>query len=124
MHTKNCQLCGSDKLKNVIDLGHHPLADTFLSAEALQEPELTYPLRVLLCESCGYVTLWYIVDTFTRYQKIDYSYTSSNSALAVRHFQEIAKEMIDELHISAEDIVVDIGSNDGTLLKCRDNIFY
>lgn len=117
MQTKNCQLCDSEKLKKVIDLGYHPLADTFLSAEALQEPESIYPLRVLLCESCGYVTLEYIVDAPTRYQKIDYSYTSSNSAVAVRHFQEIAKEAIDELHISDKDIVVDVGSNDGTLLK-------
>ena len=117
MITTDCQLCGSKKLSPIIDLGYHPLADTFLPRELLNEPENTYPLVVLLCPDCGYATSKYIVDAPTRYQKVDYSYTSSNSAVAIRHFEEIAAEIIKELNITEQDKVVDIGSNDGTLLQ-------
>lgn len=116
MITHKCQLCGCKKLLPIINLGFHPLADTFLPAELLERPENTYPLNILLCSSCGYVTSKYIVDAPTRYQKIDYSYTSSNSIVAIRHFKEIAQEIITELKITPQDKIVDIGSNDGTLL--------
>ncbi len=115
MITRKCQLCGSKNLKLIIDLGYHPLADTFL--KNLNEEEIFYPLRVLLCQKCGYTTLQYIVDAPTRYQKTDYSYTSSNSPVAVAHFEEIAQQVIKRTKITEKDLVVDIGSNVGTLLK-------
>src|SRR3989344_7415712 len=117
MITTNCQLCGYGKLVPIIDLGFHPLADTFLPINALTEPEDTFPLKVLLCPACGYATLQYIVDAPSRYQKKDYSYTSSNSAVSLRHFREIAQEITTELKINSSDQVLDIGSNDGTLLQ-------
>jgi len=115
MITNKCQLCGSKNLKLIIDLGYHPLADTFL--KNLNEEEIFYPLRVLLCQDCGYVTLQHIVAEPTRYQKTDYSYTSSNSPVAAAHFKEIAQQAIERVKITEEDLVVDIGSNVGTLLK-------
>lgn len=115
MITRKCQLCGSKNLKLVIDLGYHPLADTFL--KNLGEEEVFYPLRVLLCQKCGYATLQYIVPASTRYQKTDYSYTSSNSPVSVAHFEEMARQVIERIKITEKDLVVDIGSNVGTLLK-------
>lgn len=115
MITRKCQLCGSKNLKLIIDLGYHPLADTFL--KNLNEEEVFYPLRVLLCQNCGYATLQYIVPASTRYQKTDYSYTSSNSPVAVAHFGEMARQVIKRIKITEKDLVVDIGSNVGTLLK-------
>ena len=116
MVTRKCQLCGSDALEPVIDLGHHPLADTFLPPEALDDKEKTYPLRVLLCE-CGYATLDVVVPAEERYQAMDYSYTASNSPVSVKHFSEMAKEMITRVGVTPDDLVVDVGSNDGTLLR-------
>ncbi len=117
MINKKCQLCNSTNLKLVIDLGYHPLADTFLSPVQLNEPEASYPLRVLLCEDCGYTTLQYVVPAKTRYQEVDYSYTSSNSPVAIKHFAEMAEQAINKLNLTSQDLVVDIGSNAGTLLE-------
>jgi SAM-dependent methyltransferase len=121
MIVTKCQLCNSKDLKLVIDLGYHPLADTFLKAEQLTEPEETFPLRVLLCQNCGYATLQYVVEPEKRYQQADYSYTSSNSPVAIKHFAEMADQVITRANLKESDLVVDIGSNDGTLLASFKN---
>ncbi len=117
MIIKECQLCRSSNLQLIIDLNYHPLADTFLATTQLNEPEIFYPLRVLICQDCGYTTLQYVVSAKTRYQEVDYSYTSSNSPVAIKHFAEMAKETINKLNLTSQDLVVDIGSNAGTLLE-------
>lgn len=117
MPTNRCQLCESYDLRPIIDLGKHPLADTFLKPEQLLDAERFYTLKVLLCKNCGYATLEHIVPAEERYVENDYSYTSSNSPVATSHFEEIANEAADLAKISADDLAVDIGSNDGTLLE-------
>ena len=115
METKKCQLCDSAEIETIIDLGSHPLGDTFL--KDLSQKETFYPLRVFLCKQCGYTGLSYIVDETERYQKNDYSYTSSNSPVAISHFSEMASQGVEMAKISKNDLVIDIGSNVGTLLK-------
>ncbi|HEX8519720.1 MAG TPA: hypothetical protein VF667_09020, partial [Pseudonocardia sp.] len=47
-----CRLCGSVVLRSFVDLGATPPCELFLAAEALERPEVTYPLHVRVCESC------------------------------------------------------------------------
>jgi hypothetical protein len=101
----------------IIDLNYHPLGDTFLPREALNKSETRYPLRVLQCVDCGHAFSQYIVPEEERYQKVDYSYTAGNSPVSVKHFGEMATEIIADQSIGANDLVVDVGGNDGTLLK-------
>lgn len=112
----SCRVCLSDQLETVIDLGFHPIADTFLLEKHLHEEQKVYPLRVMLCANCGYAGLEYLVPPETRYQLVDYSYTSANSPVSVKHFNEVAQEVSDFVALGSDDFVVDIGSNDGTLL--------
>ena len=126
MIVAKCQLCDSKNLKLIIDLGYHPLADTFLKPEQLTRSEETFPLRILLCQNCGYAVSQYIISAEQRYQQTDYSYTSANSSVAIKHFAEMASQIIIKANLEKSDLVVDIGSNDGTLLsnfrnkiKCR-----
>ncbi len=111
-----CRICAKQTLTRIIDLGFHPIADTFLPAEYLNESEQTYPLCVGLCSACGYAGLEYVVPAETRYQKIDYSYTTGNSTVSIKHFTDAAAEISDFASVSANEVVMDIGSNDGTLL--------
>lgn len=117
MVTSACQLCGSHKLIPIIDLGYHPLADTFLKPEKLNDEEVRYPLRVLLCQQCGYATLQYVVPKEKRYRETDYSYTASNSPVSVKHFSDMAAQIISTCGVSRGHLVADIGSNDGELLN-------
>ncbi len=116
MPVTSCQLCGSDALELALDLGLHPLADTFLKKEQLNESDERFPLQCLRCKACGHAMNSYIVPATKRYQENDYSYDSGNSKVAVSHFKELAADVIQKRHLSSDDLVVDIGGNVGTLL--------
>ena len=90
MKIAQCRLCDDERLDLVVDLGYHPLADTFLTAEQQYGPEVHYPLRLGCCRNCGHVSTLYSVSAVERYQAQDYSYDSSNSSVAVAHFKEFA----------------------------------
>lgn len=112
---EECRICSSRDFEPIIDLGHHPLADRFLTKRMLDnEPETTWPLVVHLCAECGYAGLRITVDEQTRYQAADYSYTAGNSPVAVKHFAELAAAIVARCGIPG--FAVDIGGNDGTLL--------
>lgn len=117
-----CRLCDTPDPTPVIDLGYHPLADTFLKKSQLSEPEIRYPLRLLLCQQCGYLMSEYVVPAYERYQKNEYSYDSANSPVAKRHFEELAQDIAVRTKLAEEQLVVDIGSNVGTLLTSIRNI--
>lgn len=115
---RHCRICESSNTEVVLDLGHHPLADRFLTPAMLDQPETFYPLRVYLCRECGYTGLTHVVHAHTRYQTDEYSYTASNSPVAVRHFDELASDIaFRHGTLAGQDrLAVDIGGNDGTLL--------
>jgi SAM-dependent methyltransferase len=112
-----CRLCQSERIAKVVDLGYHPLADTFLPEELLFGPEVSYPLQLGSCRSCGHVFTLYSVSAVDRYQKSDYSYDSSNSEVSKAHFKEFTEAVLAEKTPGPNGLVVDIGSNVGTLLS-------
>lgn len=118
MNITKCRLCDSERIDKVVDLGYHPLADTFLPPEILfATGEVSYPLRLGLCHDCGHVFTLFAVSPEDRYQKTDYSYDSSNSKVSIEHFREFAQAVLAEKTLDPNDLVVDIGSNVGTLLS-------
>lgn len=122
MRIYKCRLCNSSGIEKVIDLGYHPLADTFLPEELLYGPEVSYPLQLGLCRACGHVFTLYSVSAVERYQKQDYSYDSSNSKVSIAHFKEFAQAVLAEKTPKPGALVVDIGSNVGTLLSHFKNL--
>jgi len=112
-----CRLCQSEQIEKVVDLGFHPLADTFLPEELLFGPEVSYPLHLGSCRACGHVFTLFSVSAVERYQKQDYSYDSSNSRVSIEHFREFAEAVLAVKRPDPNGLVVDIGSNVGTLLS-------
>jgi len=112
----NCRICGNKNLKLFLDLGHHPPSDAFLTEEQLQEPEIHYPLQVYYCERCGLSQLGYIVPKEILFGD-DYPYTTGTNKAGVEHFREFAREVTKKYSLTKNDLVVDIGGNDGTLLE-------
>jgi SAM-dependent methyltransferase len=109
-------LCESPRLTQFLDLGFTPPADQFITAEKLNEPETHYPLRVLRCDHCMFVQLGYIVPPEILYQS-DYPYESSTTLMGRDHFDEFAEHAVSEGCAGVGDLVVDIGSNVGVLLR-------
>jgi SAM-dependent methyltransferase len=111
-----CRLCGSGDLELVLALAPTPPANAFVGTDDLDQVQETFPLDVFFCSSCGHVQLLDVVDPAHLFE--NYVYVSGTSPVFVRHFEAYAKD-ITERYIDgvSETLVVDIGSNDGTLLE-------
>ncbi len=110
-----CRLCNSDKLELVLNLTPVPPGDKCVAPEPHAEVQKTYPLDLYFCESCGLLQLLFVVDPKVLYS--DYTYETSISLGLVEHFEEYAEEVLQNLKPKQGNLVVDIGSNDGTFLK-------
>jgi len=108
----HCRLCGSTNLASVVDLGATPPCELFLSAEQVDEPEMTYPLHLRLCTNCLLAQLPPLItpeETFT-----EYAYFSSYSSSWVAHAKEFVDAQVDRID---PKFVVEVASNDGYLLQ-------
>jgi len=108
-----CRICNNG-LKLILDLHFHPPSDAFITD--LDKPETTYPLRLFYCENCGLAQIDYVVDPSELFQN-DYPYATGVTKTGAEYYRQFAKDVIKEFKITKEDFVVDIGGNDGTLLK-------
>jgi len=111
-----CQICNSSKLHTILDLGHQPLCDSLLTEEMLNEPEINYPLRMIWCEDCTDVQIDYCVDGKEVYYP-DYPYKSGVTKELVEYQVKISHSLIEKYNLKPNDLVIDVGSNDGTLLS-------
>src|SRR5207244_3586925 len=113
----SCRACGSSRLRLGFDLGLLPLANSFLSVQntKVQAPEPRYPLRIFYCDNCKLIQLLDIVDRKEMFD--DYAFLTATANTSLVHFDEYAEELARRLALNSADLVVDIGSNDGTLLK-------
>lgn len=115
-HIGCCQVCGSRDLELVLDLGHQPLCDTLLSADDLQRPETFFPLRQFWCRNCTLSQLDYAVPGDVVYHQ-DYPYRTGVTRELAAYQDEMAAAIISDLSIAPDSLIVDVGSNDGTLLS-------
>ena len=111
-----CRLCEGKRLSNVLSLRATPLANAFVNQEALGSEQPVYPLDVFFCEECGHLQLLDVVDPRVLYQH--YVYVSGTSPVFVRHFEQYARNVVERFTPEKGSLVVEIGSNDGTLLRC------
>lgn len=110
--TKFCRLCNSDNLTLVLKLNDSALCDDYLKVKVTQR---LYPLIVNLCKECEFVQLSHVVPPEIIYE--NYIYFTESSPGLKSHFKNYADEIVLKLGLSANNLIVDIGSNDGTLLK-------
>lgn len=115
-HIDKCQVCNSSKLNLILDLGHQPLCDSLLTKEMLNQPETTYPLRMFWCEECSLVQIDYCVEGSIVYHP-NYPYRTGVTKELVEYQNSISKSLIKKYNLKHDDLVVDLGSNDGTLLR-------
>ena len=89
---KRCIVCEMETVEQFLDLGSTALANKFLTEEELATPELTYPLRVGFCHTCGHVQLTEIVPPSAMFE--EYLYMSSASDTLKAHFAALSDLLV------------------------------
>jgi len=110
-----CRFCGTETNHIFVDLGMHPLCESFISPENDNDMEPFYPLKVYVCPECFLVQL----DEYVSAEEIftEYAYFSSFSKDWLAHVKAYTHKMIDRFALNSESNVVEIASNDGYLLQ-------
>jgi SAM-dependent methyltransferase len=111
----NCRLCARTDLRKVLSLTPIPLANAFVTHDEVGLTQPRFPLDLWLCASCGHAQLIDVVDAKVLFEH--YVYVSGTSPSFVRHFEQYADHVVERFARSAPGFIVEIGSNDGTLLK-------
>jgi SAM-dependent methyltransferase len=111
-----CQVCGSNDFHSALFLGYLPPVNQMWEIGQRPHEQPGYPAELLWCGNCALVQLGLIVDAQVLFPP-GYPYTSGTTKILHENFQELREESVSLLGIGDDDLVVDIGSNDGTLLS-------
>lgn len=112
----SCQICDNRELKSMLFLGYMPPVNQMRTIGQVPEEQPSYPTNLLYCPACELVQLGLSVDPQVLFPP-GYPYTSGTTRILRDNFAELHHESCDLLKLKQEDLIVDIGSNDGTLLS-------
>jgi SAM-dependent methyltransferase len=113
-HRTSCRLCDAKDLVKVLSLASTPPANAFVPAAAIADEQPRFPLDLWFCRECTHLQLLDVVDPSVLFA--DYVYVSGTSPVFVAHFERYARDVSERFGLTAGDFVVDVGSNDGSLL--------
>ena len=109
-----CMVCGGRRLHVFFDCGAQPNGNNFLCREELAK-EAVFPLSMMVCQDCWEVQISEFPPPDLLFTT--HPYITGLNAPVVRHFQALAPHVVAKLGLRANDLALDVGCNDGTLLK-------
>jgi len=112
----NCRFCKASLNNLFIDLVNSPASNSFLTKEGLNEPEIFYPLKVYVCDTCKLVQIEEYKKSNDIFDK-DYAYFSSFSTSWLTHAKNYVEMISKKLSLNKKSLVTEIASNDGYLLQ-------
>ena len=113
---ESCQVCGHAPLDDVLSLGYMPPVNQMVPVGQVPRQLPWFPTTLLYCRNCELVQLGLAVDPVIIFPP-EYPYTSGTTKLLRDNFADLQRESAAMLGLGEKDLVVDIGSNDGTLLS-------
>ena len=111
----NCRHCQTPLRHVFLDLGFAPPSNAYLNEEDLHRPEVTYPLKLFVCDRCWLVQTQDFVAAGALFTS-DYAYFSSTSSSWLKHAAEYCEMVTRRLGLDADSFVIEIAANDGYLL--------
>jgi cyclopropane fatty-acyl-phospholipid synthase-like methyltransferase len=111
-----CQICNSKKIILVLNLGFQPLADDLLNEKNKNSPSVAYPIKIYLCKKCRLLQNNFIVGDKKLYNK-NYHYRPGISKAVENNLFNLATKLIKLYNLKKNDLILDVGCSDGTLLK-------
>jgi NDP-4-keto-2,6-dideoxyhexose 3-C-methyltransferase len=109
-----CRICKSVRLKGVLDLGNQAFTGKFPSSKTRNIEKS--PLSISLCLKCKFVQLSHNFKSSYLYN-LEYGYESGINSTMKNHLSKITKKVAKLKKLTKNSMVVDIASNDGTLLN-------
>jgi SAM-dependent methyltransferase len=110
-----CQACGHAPLHKVLSLGYMPPVNQMVTIGEPARQQPWFPTELVFCQNCELVQLGLAVDPVIIFPP-EYPYTSGTTKLLRDNFTDLYREASAMLKLAPQDLVIDIGSNDGTLL--------
>lgn len=114
IHKDTCRLCSSRDLQCAVKLAPIPLAEKYTISDQESDKDW-YPVDLYMCRDCGHVQLLDVIDPEKLWD--DYTYHSGQTKGIVDHFEDVAENLISRYKPHPGSLVVDVGSNDGSLLR-------
>lgn len=111
----DCRACASPDLELVFALKPTPIGDDYVTKERLSEVQPSYPIDTYLCKHCGLAQIIDVIDPDVLYG--NYIYVTQSSFGLNSHFQSYAERVVARCAAAPGSLVIDLGSNDGTLLR-------
>src|SRR5213078_857904 len=113
---ESCQVCGHAPLAKVLSLGYMPPVNQMVAVGAVPRQQPWFPTDLLHCAKCELVQLGLAVDPVIIFPP-EYPHTSGTTKLLRDNFAELYREASGLLQLGPQDLVIDLGSNDGTLIS-------
>ena len=114
-HRDNCRLCHGQNVEPVVKLAPIPLAEKYTTTPEATNDAQVFPIDLYMCHDCGHVQCLDIIDSDTLWS--DYTYHSAQTKGIIDHFEEVAAKVVSVYKPAPTSLVVDVGSNDGSLLR-------
>ena len=111
---RNCRICKSGELIDVISLGEQSITSRFPNYGDFSTP--TTPIHLCMCQECGLIQLRETTNSSELYE-YEYGYRSGISNTMKTHLKEYQEEILSKVHLTSGDVIIDIGSNDSTMLQ-------
>ena len=111
----DCRICNNKKIKKVLNLGSSPISEKYVNKYHLYEQVPNVPIDLYFCENCKHLQMLDVVDPDYLWSNLTFK-TSRNIKL-IKHFKKYTKKIINLHTIGKKDLIIDVGSNDGTLLN-------
>lgn len=115
----DCRLCGSTQRTLALQLVPTPIGEGYVPTARLEEPQACHPMDLMLCHQCGHAEFADVLDPAILYRH--YLYQTSISLGLVEHFRGYVDDAVNRLGLAPGSLALDIGSNDGSLLRFFQN---
>jgi len=115
---KNCRICRNENLKDVIVLGEQVITSRFPLYGDYSTPST--PVSLCMCQDCGLLQLRQTTFSSELYE-YEYGYRSGISNTMKTHLKQYQEEILSKVNLQDDDVIVDIGSNDSTMLQYYSN---